>query len=195
MSRHEPIGGLEESSKEATDAVDQGMRNAEGQHELGKLRETLERDYASLVGRLTAALRSHDDAVAALHDAYVRLAKAPAVDEVRQPFAYLYRMALNLARNSLKREAKYIEIDQGRLFDLPDDAPDPERATLIKIDASRASDVLAHLSERRREIFLARWRDGLGHAEIAVQFGVHKRTVQKELARAERILKKLLDNA
>jgi RNA polymerase sigma-70 factor, ECF subfamily len=195
VSRHESIAGLEESNKEVVGVVDQGACNAEARDELTQLRDTLERDYSSLVGRLTIALRSRDDAVAALHDAYVRLANAPSVGEVRQPFAYLYRMALNLARNSLKREARYIDIDQDRLIELPDDAPDPEQATLAKIDARRATDVLANLSDRRREIFLARWRDGLGHAEIAVQFGLHKRTVQKELARAERFLKKLLDSA
>lgn len=195
MSRHESIAGLEESNKDVVGVVDQGTRNAGARDELTQLRDTLERDYSSLVGRLTIALRSRDDAVTALHDAYVRLANAPSVGEVRQPFAYLYRMALNLARNSFKREARYIDIDQDRLIELPDDAPDPEQATQMKIDARRATDVLANLSDRRREIFLARWRDGLGHAEIAVQFGLHKRTVQKELARAERFLKKLLDSA
>lgn len=195
MSRHESIAGPEESHKEVVGVVDQGVRYAEARDDLNQLRDALERDYLSLARRLTAALRSRDDALAALHDAYVRLGNAPSVGEVRQPFVYLYRMALNLARNSLKREARYIDIDQDLLIELPDIAPDPEQATLAKIDVSRATDALANLSERRRDIFLARWRDGLGHAEIAIQFGLHKRTVQKELARAEHFLKKLFDSA
>jgi RNA polymerase sigma-70 factor (ECF subfamily) len=42
---------------------------------------------------------------------------------------------------------------------------------------------------QRKQIFLARWRDDKSHDEIAAQFGIHKRTVQKQLARAERFIR------
>jgi len=194
VSQHEITARLQEADRHAVGAGDRETCDIQVRDELVQLRDTLERDYLALLRRLTAALRSRDDAAAALHDAYVRLGSAPSVGEVRQPFAYLYRMALNLARNSFKREARYCEIDPDRLPLLRDSAPDPEQAALTKIDVSRATDALADLSQRRRDIFLARWRDGLRHAEIAGQFGLHKRTVQKELARAERFLKKRLDS-
>ncbi len=149
---------------------------------------------ADLLRFLIARTGDSGEAEEILQEIWIRIRQV-ATPPIANGRAYLYRMALNLARNSFKRETRYIAIDQDRLIELPDDAPDPEQATLTKIDARRATGVLANLSDRRREIFLARWRDGLGHAEIAVQFGLHKRTVQKELARAERFLKRLLDSA
>jgi RNA polymerase sigma-70 factor (ECF subfamily) len=74
---------------------------------------------------------------------------------------------------------------------LRDEAPGPERTALAKQDVGKLLGALAALPEQRREIFLARWRDDLSHREIAALFGVHKRTVQKELAKAERFLRAL----
>lgn len=157
--------------------------------QLLNLRNVLEADYAGLVQRLARTLRSHDKAREALHEAYLKLSHAPAVGEVRNPLAYLYRMTLNLAHNARLRDARSAGAATGIVQDLRDEAPDPERTALARRDVDRLLAMLARLPERRRDIFLARWRDELSHGEIAARFGIHKRTVQKELARAERILR------
>ena len=159
-----------------------------GNENLDLLRATFEADYPPLVQRLAVALRSHDQAVEALHDAYVRLGRAPATGEVLNPIAYLFRMAMNLAHNVRVRDARMTALSPEAQEAIRDDAPDPERVALGKIDLDKTLSPLAELPERRRAIFLARWRDDLSHDEIARTFNLHKRTVQKELMRAELFL-------
>lgn len=156
---------------------------------LNRLRNALETDYLTLLGRLAQALRSHDKATDALHAAYLRLGEGPAVGEVRNPLAYLYRMALNLAANVRQREMRMVSASEEKIGALSDDSPSPERHAIAKHDLLMALAVLDRLPTQRREIFLARWRDDLSQEEIALRFHLHKRTVQKELGRAERFLK------
>jgi RNA polymerase sigma-70 factor (ECF subfamily) len=149
----------------------------------------LEADYPSLIRRLARVLRSHDKASDALHDAYLKLSGAPAIGEIRNPLAYLHRMALNLAHNVRLRDARVASASPEIIQNLPDDTPDPERIALARRDVDKLLAMLATLPEQRRNIFLARWRDDLTQQEIAGRCGVHKRTVQKELAKAERFLR------
>jgi RNA polymerase sigma-70 factor (ECF subfamily) len=145
--------------------------------------------YDVLLARLAHGLRSQDVAADALHDAYLKLERGSGIGEIRNPIAYLYRMAVNLARNSRRREAIYAPLDAATVDGHPDEAPGPEREALAKLVMDRALAALARLPQQRRDIFLARWRDIRSHADIASQFNLHRRTVQKELARAECFLR------
>lgn len=139
--------------------------------------------------RLTRTLRSPDAAAEALHDAYLKLRNDPLVSSVRSPRSYLHRMAMNLAKNRRRHETFLPLADSDLVTNLADDSPDPERVALGRHELARALAALDGLPEKRRAIFLARWRDDQGQAEIAARFNVHLRTVQKELARAERHLR------
>lgn len=156
--------------------------------DLLRLKRVLETDYEGLIDRLSASLQSHDRAADALHDAYIRLSGSPKIGEVRNPVAYLYRMVMNLAHNIRVREMRSVAMPSDMLDTLSDESPGPERTAIANIDRDKMLEALASLPARRREIFLARWRDDLSQTEIAVHFSLHKRTVQKELARAERFL-------
>ncbi|MBT2187164.1 RNA polymerase sigma factor [Sphingobium nicotianae] len=157
--------------------------------QLQRLQAALEKDYGPLINQLTKALRSKDRATEALHDTYVKLGALPLVGDVRNPLAYLYRMTLNLAHNVRLREARSTTAPQNMINGLHDDVPGPERTALARLDVNKLVSVLDALPAQRRNIFLARWRDDLSHIEIAALLGLHKRTVQKELAKAERFLR------
>ncbi|AOH86950.1 hypothetical protein AWL63_19685 [Sphingomonas panacis] len=152
----------------------------------------LEREYATLLIKLSAHLRSPEAAADALHDTYVKLRSLPPIRDVRQPVAYVYRMAINLALNRMRRDARAISVQMSQLENLPDGMPDPERSALAVREMEHAFGALNALPSKRREIFLARWRDGRTNEEIAVAFGMHKRSVQKVLARTELHLRSLL---
>jgi len=169
---------------------DEGGLSSEGSHGYSRvsaredvelLVDALETDYSALLPRLSRALRSHDRAAEALHVAYIRLGQGPAIGHVRNPVAYLCRMALNLAANVRLRDLKLLPVRVSVLEALADDAPSQERSVIAKQDLGRAFALLDGLPAQRREIFLARWRDGMGPVEIAHMLGLHKRTVQKEL--------------
>jgi RNA polymerase sigma factor (sigma-70 family) len=185
-------GGSSHGRKQPVDASGQGVPDAGStsspHEERIRLQAALEKDYDGLVHRLSGTLQSHDRAADALHDAYLRLSGSPIIGEVRNPIAYLYRMALNLAHNIRVRDLRSVGLAPTIAEALPDDDPGPERSALGRIDLARTLALLDALPVQRRDIFLARWRDELGQDEIARRFRLHKRTVQKELAKAERYL-------
>lgn len=159
---------------------------------LKRLLVLLEAEYDVLLTRLTGALRSADAASEALHDAYVKLESGAVVGEIRHPLSYLYRMAINLAKNRRRHEMLFTPADAAAVVGLADEAPDSERSVGARQALARVFDALETLPAQRRDIFLAAWRDEKKQAEIAAEFRLHKRTVQKELARAERHLRTAL---
>lgn len=151
-----------------------------------------ETDYPILLHRLSHRLQSREAAEDALHDAYVKLRSYPDVGEVKNRRAYLYRMSLNLAKNHVRTGSRTSSIDDLALAQFADIAPDPEQVTFARLEMERALDALNAMPQRRKQLFLARWRDDKTQAAIALEFGLHKRSVQKELARAEMLLRKVL---
>lgn len=149
------------------------------------LLDVLEADYQILQGRLAKYLGSKELATEALHDAYVKLRSGPTIGTVRNRRSYLYRMAVNLARNRRRNEGRVISFGGDLFDDIQDEAPGQERIVGALLEMQRAIAALHTLSPKRREIFLAKWRDEKSQAEIAMEFGMHKRSVQKELAKAE----------
>lgn len=183
----DPSGAVEPAKEEKGD---EAVRNEEAN--LNRLLETLEADYDQLLSRLTGTLRSPDAASEALHDAYLKLERGAVIGDIRHPLSYLYRMAINLAKNRRRHEMLFTPADAAAALDLVDDTPDPERAASARRTLSRVFDMLEALPPKRRDIFLAAWRDDKTQVQIAAAFGLHKRTVQKELARAERDLRAAL---
>jgi RNA polymerase sigma-70 factor (ECF subfamily) len=177
----ERVGGEPSSSTTAANFQNDTSRSASTQ----VLLEVFESDYPFLLQRLAGRFGSREAAVEALHDAYIKLRSGPDVGQVRKPRAYLYRMALNLARNRRRNEAMMVPFANSAFFDLPDMAPRQDRIVGAAQEINLAITALHSISLRRQEIFLAKWRDAKSQEEIASEFGIHKRTVQKELAKAE----------
>lgn len=168
------------------------MASANDVGSLALLHAAFLNDYELLRTRLATYTGSPEQAADILHDVYLKLRSNPQITEVREPRAYLYRMALNLAKNQRRNGRRFVSADEEALAVIPDDAPDPERAALAADEMRRAIAHLHQVPARQRDIFLARWRDEKSQIEIALKFGIHKRTVQKELERAERYLCKKL---
>lgn len=192
MTKHGPLFGLAGDRSSAVQLPGHDSEATRRDANLNLLLETLETDYDLLLSRLTGTLRSPDAASEALHDAYLKLGRGPRIGDIRHPLAYLYRMAINLAKNRRRHEALFTPEDAVAALELADDAPDPERAVSARRTLSRVFDMLEALPAQRRQIFLAAWRDEKTQVQIAAEFGLHKRTVQKELARAERDLRAAL---
>lgn len=153
---------------------------------------TLLTDYELLQQRLAGYAGSREVAAEILHDVYLKLRAHPQIGEVQHPRAYLYRMAINLTKNQWRNDSRMLPIDDATILALPDEAPDQERTVLAFDEWNRALEHLGSLPAKRRAIFLAKWRDEKTQIEIASDLGLHKRTVQKELDRAERFLRKKL---
>jgi RNA polymerase sigma factor (sigma-70 family) len=160
------------------------------------LRRLLIDDYSRLRQRLARRLGSADFAGEVLHEAWLRLDRMDAVPGVplRNPSAYLYRMALNVAIDQKRIESRRlapVEIDgllRGAVEEL-----DPARVFEARQELEVLQSALDNLSRRRREIFVASRLEGLSHKEIASRLGVTVRIVDRELKAALDCLGALLE--
>ena len=150
-----------------------------------KLRDLLIRDYLKLRNRLMRRFGSADLATEILHETYLRLGAVDSVGVVRNPDAYLYRAALNVAADSRDEERRWVDkatIEATRRRG--DYELDPEEIFHAQQEWRRLLAGLDELPARRRAIFLAARLDELPHREIAKRFGVSIDTVDRELKQA-----------
>jgi RNA polymerase sigma factor (sigma-70 family) len=158
-----------------------------------RLRRHLVDHYDTLLSRVTARLGSRDRAKDALQDAYVKLSGDTALDEVRHPTTYLFRMALNIAANSRRKDDRLLGFDEiASLLDVPDDAADPARVLEARSEVQIVKRVMSGMSRRRFDICSAAWLEGLSTSDIAQARRMPLRTVQHELRQASLEIQKAL---
>lgn len=159
------------------------------------LRQILVARYDTLIRRLTPRLGSADLASEAIHDAWLRLEKAPDPDQVRDPSAYILRAAANEAaevrRRDARRATKLGLVDSPRdgsesdpVATIIDEAPDPEQVAIARAEWSILKAAVQDLPERRRQIVLAAWGEDQSYEQIANRHGVSVRTIQIEVKNA-----------
>lgn len=149
------------------------------------LRQLLISNYNSLSQRLARRLGSVENAAEALHDTYLRLENAADIGVIRSPQDYIFRVALNIATDRRRREARLLSIDEiEAFFELPDEAPDAGRVVEARSELSALARAMSELPERRRLIFKAVLIDNVPRHELAKQFGITQRTVDFEVKRA-----------
>lgn len=146
-------------------------------------------DYAGFRQRLTGRLGSAEAASDALQDTYVRLERSPHLAEVRNPRSYLMRMALNIASNNKRTDARHLSVaDVDALTHIVDDTPGPDDVAEARSEMAAVQRALERMPERRRAIFRRSWVDGATDRQIAEEHGLSERTIRHELLTATRFL-------
>lgn len=141
--------------------------------------------YKEIADRLGRRLKSPDLAAEALQETYLRLESGGDLEEVRNPSEYLYRIALNVARDRQRSETRKASREAiEEILELADDTPGPDEIIEARSEIMALKRVLQGLPQRRRDIFLAAWGDGLPHREIAERYGLSLRMINMELAKA-----------
>ncbi|MEP9359947.1 RNA polymerase sigma factor [Sphingomonas sp. KR3-1] len=149
------------------------------------LKENLTAHYSEFARRLGVRLGSRDLAHETLAELFIKIEAAANPPAPRNPRAYLYRMAINLATDRRRSEARHLSrADVDALLDVPDPSPDAlrEAEARSEIDALRLA--LRELPERQREVLLASRLERTSNAELALRYGVSTRTVETDLKRA-----------
>jgi RNA polymerase sigma factor (sigma-70 family) len=156
------------------------------------LRRRLLSRYDDLTQRLGRRLGSVDLAREIIHETYLRFERVGDMAPVQNPDGYIFRTALNIAKNRFVVEGRYLTASETEmLIGVPDDAPSPEQAAGAHLEIAIVRRALAKLPKRRREIFEASWADGVPHAELAVRHGVDIRTIQREVEAATKFIREL----
>jgi RNA polymerase sigma factor (sigma-70 family) len=159
-------------------------------NETNRLVEGLAQGCGSdLVRFLARRLRSVADARDVAHEAYVRLLRVKRQDLIRDPQAYLYRIAVNILYEfELKKKADAMGL--ARCAECQAADPDlgryPDHDVEVLQARKRIEAVLAELSPKCRAVFILYRRDGLSYKEIGAQIGISTNMVKKYLARGLR---------
>jgi RNA polymerase sigma factor (sigma-70 family) len=142
-------------------------------------REHRGRLYQYLRRRLT----NEEDARELAQEAYLRLLRVSHAELVRDPQAYLYRIARNLVyEQNAKSLPAMTRADASELEALEHPGDTPEIAADRAHEAELVERAVAELPPRYRAIVLLFCLEGLSQSEIAERVGLSKSMVQKCLA-------------
>ncbi len=154
----------------------------------GLVRKWYAEYYAPLLGFLRARFGAGPpDPEDIAQRTFSRLLDRPALEQVRNPKAFLWRIAHNLAVSE-QRSAAVAEqgarglpaafsSDEGYLLV-------PERVLEAKEQLEIAIGVLERMPERRRQVFLMARVDGLTQEEVASRLGISPPAVSKHIGSA-----------
>ena len=146
-------------------------------------------------------LRSHEEAMDADQEAFIKIHRARATWEPRaNPFTWAYRIVANHCIDMLrKRRGDHYSIDddeeKGGSHQLKDEkAVDPLGAQVQREEAEEVREAIRRLPARQREILVLRHYEGLSLQEIADAQACALGTVKSSLHRALANLREILES-
>lgn len=153
-------------------------------------RGDLQRFIAARLGR------SGQDVDDVLQDLYLKASVVGPETQVRDPRAYLYRLASNLmmdrwrsGRRAAARDGAWRQISAGEGADGGlDDAPSAEAVVAARQRLERLRVDVENLPEKTRRVFKLHKFDGLSYAETASALGISRSSVEKHMMDALRRL-------
>jgi RNA polymerase sigma-70 factor (ECF subfamily) len=126
----------------------------------------------------------------AAQDAFIRAWEALPRYRHRGTFkAWLYRIALNCARDALRRRRPTADVD---LLPMTSDAPGPERQMLRRERAALVQKAVLQLPDASRAALILREYEGLSYKEIAQTLDLPLGTVMSRLHYARSRLREIL---
>ena len=153
---------------------------------LTALRHLLLLRYNDFKARLTRRLGSADLAGDALQDTWLRLEDGGNIAAVQRPDSYLFRIALNAARDRQRAETRRLTTGEiGELLNIGDDQPNPAQVAEARSELLALEAIMLELPPRQRAILLAARLDGLARRDIAKRYRISVRLVQRELQEAQ----------
>lgn len=156
---------------------------------LGAWQQQWNRNLFRFLGR---RVRTAVDIEDLAQETYLRLLRAPDLSEVRNPQAYLLRVASHVVIEWRDHQppAESVAMDEDMLID---DCP-PELELEADLSQRRLDQVLMTASPMMRAVLLLKLRDDLSYEDIARDLGLTVRQVKRYLARGYEQLRLALEN-
>jgi RNA polymerase sigma-70 factor (ECF subfamily) len=161
-----------------------------------------QRDFAVLYRATLAPLRRYltrllgnaSEAQDVAHDAYIRVYPAMTEQPPDRPAALLYTAARRLAINRLKRRSiSPLAREAFSPETAASSAPGVAQQVMARQELGLLEEAIAQLPEGCRVVLLLRKIELLSHREIADRLGIAISTVEKQHARALRLLRAALE--
>ncbi|MDR4477105.1 MAG: RNA polymerase sigma factor [Nitrospira sp.] len=142
--------------------------------------------YRELLSFLTAKLRCPHEAADVVQEVFARLFALENPDLIRQPRAFLYRIARNLALDSKRKSSvrNRFLIDLGELEDAPSAGPLPDHLVEGSQLRRALDQTIADMPRRRRDVFVLYRFAGMKQTEIAEKLGISTTMVERHLMKA-----------
>jgi RNA polymerase sigma-70 factor (ECF subfamily) len=141
----------------------------------------------SLLAFLYRRLHRRSDAAELAQEVYLRILRLRDTTQIRDPEAYLYTVAGNLARERLAVEQRYVRgVDlEAALGPTPlRDLHDLLGQMDTEMRSKRLVELLKELPPKCRGVIALHYWHGLSYAEIAQQVGISNRMVKRYLNQA-----------
>jgi len=145
------------------------------------------RDWREELERfLTRRLSSPDLAAELAQEAFVRLMRVDPPSLVRDPRAWLFRTASNLAIDHHRSAARapFQAVDDAVRENVADPTPTQEMAALSREELEVVRKAIEDLPPRGREVFKLSRFEGLSYSEIAERLGISRNTVVVHMVRS-----------
>ena len=142
------------------------------------------RSYKPLMRFCYRFVTDEDVAAEIVQDLFVKLWTNRDKLNISSSFdSYMMSSVRNAAYTYINKERSHTEANE-RLYTDESDANDPSETLQSNNLESSYCEVLAHMPEKRREVFLASRFDGLKYAEIAEKLGMSQKTVEAHMSAA-----------
>ncbi|OIR18891.1 putative RNA polymerase sigma factor FecI [mine drainage metagenome] len=162
----------------------------------GRFAALYRKTLAPLRRYLARLLGNSDEAADVAHDAYLRIYRSVEQHDAREPEALLYTTARRLAINRLKRRSiSPISPETPKPDFTASREPGVEHQVMARQEWAILEKAITNLPQGCRSVLLLRKIDLLSHREIADRLGIAVSTVEKQHARALRLLKAALESA
>ena len=137
-----------------------------------------------LVRYLRSRIPRGEDARDLAQEAYLRLSRFDRGDLVRNPEAYLFRIASNLIYEHWLKHRGETAAEEVNLDSLVVQEPSPDEQVAQSEALSALFRVLKGLPPMYQQVVLMHRRDGMTYEEIAAELGISSHMVKKHLSRA-----------
>lgn len=164
--------------------------------------EQLYRDYAQpLVRFISRQNVSHEEAREIVQETYYRLQQVPGIETLASPRGYLFRTAINLARDA-KRQRRREGLVAGaatpgadEVADVPSEAPTAYQVLKGEQELAIIRQAIAELPPTCRQVFILHRFGNATYAQIAERLGLSVSMIEKHVSQALAHLKTRLDAA
>ncbi|WP_400768672.1 RNA polymerase sigma factor [Methylosinus sporium] len=147
-----------------------------------RLCNQLVESYDELLRRLTRRFGSSDFAYETLHETFLRLDRVGEAADVRSPKDYIFRTAVNIAKDHKKAGRNRVSAAAvDAILDICDEAPGPAQIAEARSEIEAFTRAMAELSPRRREVLRKIAVEGRTAQEVATSLDVTTRTVEADL--------------
>ena len=161
--------------------------------------DALYRQYANALLRFISRQNvSPEEAKEIVQETYCRLQQIPQVETLESPRGYLFRTAINLARDTKRqRRRRQHDMSSGSEAGTPEDVPSeaPTAYQVLKGEQELAiiRQAIAELNPTCRQVFILHRFGNATYGQIAERLGVSVSMIEKHVSAALAHLKSRLD--